>query len=317
MGFIKKLLGLTPLAIGLGVAWQGNNIKETIQLSQYEPPTEVAQLATDTKMSETGRKIFYLNTPTVEERKKGLNLCKKDGAKEKTVILGCFVSDQGIFIQKVTDRRLAGVMQVTAAHEMLHSAYYRLSPAEKAEVDKQLETAFNSLQNKRIKKLIEIYRKQDPSVVNSELHSILGTEVADLNPYLTTYYQRYFADRSAVVTYAQKYERTFTSLSSQAEEVDRQMKAMKPELDRLETEVKTQSSSIEQQRGTLNRLQASNRTAEYNSRVSSFNRQVDNYNQQVNTLKQRVATYNKLVKTYNALSLEEKSLNESLSSGTN
>jgi hypothetical protein len=314
--YFRKVVGFLPVALLLGWTWQGENIRENVQLSKYQASPEIAKLAVDTKMSETGRKIFYLNTPTIEEKKSGLNLCKKEGAKEKTVILGCYVSNRGIFIQKVNDQRLAGIMQVTAAHEMLHSAYHRLSADDRQQVDRELNKFFENLNNQRLKKLIAIYRKQDPKVVPNELHSILGTEVPNLGPFLENYYQRYFSDRSAVVNYAQKYESTFTNLLRQAEELDRQMTAMKPELNRLETSTKQQSSSIEQQRSELNRLQASHRTSEYNSRVASFNRQVDSYNQQVNRLKQQVAAYNKLVKTYNSVSTEEKSLNESLNNGS-
>lgn len=305
------------MALLLGWTWQGENIRENVQLSKYEASPEIAKLAVDTKMSETGRKIFYLNTPTIEEKKSGLNLCKKEGAKEKTVILGCYVSNRGIFIQRVNDKRLAGIMQVTAAHEMLHSAYHRLSADERTRVDRELLQVFEKIDNERLKKLIAIYRKQDPKVVPNELHSILGTEVSNLSPFLEEYYQRYFSDRSVVVNYAQKYESTFSNLLQQAEKIDRQMTAMKPELNRLEESTKQQSRSIEQQRAELNRLQASRRTGEYNSRVAGFNQQVDNYNQQVNRLKQQVAAYNKLVKIYNAVSMEEKSLNESLNSGAN
>jgi hypothetical protein len=312
---VTALVGIVP--IGATLVTQADNIRETIQLSKYKPPTEVAKLAVDTKMSETGRKIFYLNTPVIEEKKSGLNLCKKDGAKEKTIILGCYVSNRGIFIQKVTDRRLNGIMQVTAAHEMLHSAYHRLSKEERQQVDTELNRVFAQSKSDRLKKLIGIYRKQDPDVVPNELHSILGTEVADLGSFLENYYRRYFSDRSVVVAYAQKYESTFNNLLRQAEEIDRQMSAMKPELTRLEESTKLQSSNIERKRVELTRLQASNNIAEYNSRVASFNRLVDNYNQQVSYLKQQVATYNKLVKTYNAVSTEEKSLNESLNNGSN
>jgi hypothetical protein len=312
---VTALVGIIP--VGFGLVTQAENIRETIQLSKYKPPTEVSKLALDTRMSETGRKIFYLNTPTIEEKKSGLNLCKKEGAKEKTVILGCYVSNRGIFIQKVSDQRLHGIMQVTAAHEMLHSAYHRLSKEERQQVNEELNRVFEQSKNDRLKKLIGIYRKQDPDVVPNELHSILGTEVSNLGPFLEKYYQRYFSDRSVVVAYAQQYESTFNNLLRQAEEIDRQMAAMKPELTRLEESTKQQSSNIERKRAELSRLQASNNIAEYNSQVASFNRLVDNYNQQVSYLKQRVATYNKLVKTYNAVSTEEKSLNESLNNGSN
>ena len=51
-------------------------------------------------------------------------------------MLGCYHSNQdGIFLYNVQDARLAGVQQVTAAHEMLHAAYDRLSTKDKNYVD--------------------------------------------------------------------------------------------------------------------------------------------------------------------------------------
>lgn len=312
-----RLLGLTPLMVLGAWTWQGDNIRETIQLSRYQPPQEVAKLASEAKMSETGRKIFYLNTPIIESKKVGLNLCKKKGSHAKTVILGCYVSNRGIFIQKVTDQRLAGIMQVTAAHEMLHSAYGRLANSEREAINRELNQVFSQLKNRRIRNLIEIYRQQDPQVVNNELHSILGTEVANLGTVLETHYSRYFSDRSQVVGYAQKYEQAFEKILRQAEEVEQQINVMKPELTSLEAAVKNGSANLTQQRRELDRLQKANNVAEYNRRVASYNQQVDSYNRQVNSLKQKVATYNRLVKTYNALSSEEKSLNQSLTSEGN
>jgi uncharacterized protein YdcH (DUF465 family) len=301
--------------IFLLLRWQGKYITDSVELARYTPPKAVAELAQQTNMNDNGRRTFYLNKPTIETKKVGLNFCKKDGA-EKTVILGCYVSNKGIFIQEVTDPRLAGVMQVTAAHEMLHAVYHQLSDSEKAQLNKELHLVYDNLQNTRIKKLLEIYKNQDPTVVDSELHSILGTEVSTLSPALEKHYANYFANRSAVVNYAQKYEQTFAQIIDKAEALDKQLKAMKTSMDNKKSAVEAESSSIEQQRTQLDQLRSSGNVDDYNSRLSSFNQKVSNYNQQVQVLKEEIANYNKLVNSYNALSTEEKSLNDSLRNGS-
>jgi hypothetical protein len=296
------------------ISWQGKYVKDSVQLARYTPPPEVAALAKQANMSEDGRRAFYLTTPTIEAKKVGLKFCEKKGA-EKTVILGCFVSSKGIFIQKVTDQRLAGTMQVTAAHEMLHAVYHNhLSEGERTDIDLELNRVFNELNNPRLKKLIQIYRDNNAKQVNSELHSFLGTEVAKLSPKLEQHYAKYFVDRATVVAMAQKNEQTFAQIVTKAEEIDRKLKKMKVELDQREKSVKDQGVSIEQQRRELEHIGSPD---EYNRRLIGFNQNVGGYNAQVRSLRQEIANYNRLVNSYNALSSEEKSLNDSLRNGGN
>jgi uncharacterized protein YdcH (DUF465 family) len=294
------------------IRWQGKFVSDTVQLARYTPPPEVAALALQANMSEDGRRAFYLTTPTIEAKKVGLKLCDNHST-EKTVILGCYVSSKGIFIQKVTDKRLSGTMQVTAAHEMLHAVYHNhISEGDRKEIDTELVRFFETLNNPRLKKLIQIYRDRNPKQVTSELHSFLGTEVPNLSPKLEQHYAKYFVDRATVVAMAQKNEQTFAQIVSKAEALDRQLKSMKGDLDRREQQVKEQGSNIEQQRRQLERI---GNPEEYNNRLISFNQQVHSYNGQIQILKQQITNYNRLVSSYNALSSEEKSLNESLRNG--
>jgi polyhydroxyalkanoate synthesis regulator phasin len=294
------------------IRWQGKFVRDSVQLARYTPPPEVAALARQANMSEDGRRAFYLTTPTIEAKKVGLKLCDSHST-EKTVILGCYVSSKGIFIQKVTDKRLAGTMQVTAAHEMLHAVYHNhLSEGERREIGAELINVFDGLNNPRLKKLIQIYRDRNPDQVSSELHSFLGTEVSKLSPKLEQHYAKYFVDRATVVAMAQKNEQTFAQIVSKAEAIDRQLKSMKSDLDRRQQNVKEQGSSIEQQRRQLERI---GNPDDYIGRLTSFNQRVSAYNGQIQVLKQQIINYNRLVNSYNALSSEEKSLNESLRTG--
>jgi hypothetical protein len=299
----KNLSVLVACGLGLGWAGFGKTIRETVQLAQYQPPAAVEQLAKATEMSETGRRIFYLFTPTIEDQKVGLNSCKTSDA-EKTIILGCYVSNRGIFIQQVTDRRLAGVME----------AYYRLSESERRQVDAELQQVFKSLKNDRLKSLIELYRQRDPRVVNSELHSILGTEELELSPFLEQYYQRYFTRRATVVAFAKSYEQPFNTLTTQAAEIERQIEAMKVELKRLDDLLVSELSRINEQKGEVAQAQSG---SEYQSKVESINQQVVAYNQHVEYMKQQNEVYQQLVYAYNALYQEEESLNNSLKNNNN
>ncbi len=59
------------------------------------------------------------------------SLTKIAVAWKRNAILGCYnPSSRDIYIYNVTNSELDGVKEVTAAHEMLHAAWERLSESE-------------------------------------------------------------------------------------------------------------------------------------------------------------------------------------------
>lgn len=205
-------------------------LQEEITLRFYTAPANVILLANDTKMSAQGRRIFYLTQPHITAS----NGSYCPHKSEKTIVLGCYFPGQNkISIQQVDDFRLEGIMQVTAAHEMLHAAYHRLSYSERQRVDQELALVSRNLKDQRVKDTIELYQKHDPKVVPNELHSILATEVAVLTPYLENYYQQYFTDRSAVVKYAQQSAQPYAEISNEAENLAAQLEKLKIEIQQL------------------------------------------------------------------------------------
>jgi arsenate reductase-like glutaredoxin family protein len=236
----QKFWGWFLVALAFVWVWHGKTIREDIQLFGYQAPAEIAQLATETQMSAKGRRIFYLSHPMIESQGEGLKQCRHN-TQEKTLILGCYSSKNGIFLQRVSDERLRGTMQVTAAHEMLHSAYYRMSIDERTEVDRELAAVFSNLKNERVRSSIESYRQKDAQVVPTEMHSILGTELVELTPALERHYQKYFVDRSAVVAFAQNSEKPFASLMNQANDAVQTLDTMRAEIQRLEAIASTES----------------------------------------------------------------------------
>ncbi len=277
------------LPTSLLVCGIGKPVMQRFQLMNYNPPSGVSQLATQANMSDEGRKVFYLTTPTIEAKKIGLKLCSSSDA-EKTITLGCYVSGKGIFIQKVTDDRLAGTMQVTAAHEMLHAVYHEhLSNSERTELDRELLRVFDNLNNPRLKRLIQVYRDRNPSHVNSELHSFLGTEVADLGPKLEQHYGKYFDDRPKLVAMAQQKDQLFAGIENKAGGIDQQLKVLKNQIDNREK--------------TLRDMAMAGLTTEDQQRL---------YSAHVQALHEETEYYNQLVGTYNGLSSEGSSLNDSL-----
>ena len=297
---------IAVMIIGIQYA---QDLQDWAKLSIYKPPTQVARLAVSTTMTDTARRLFYVNQPRIETRKSAQNLCR---SSEHTVVLGCYVPGTGIFIQSVPDPRLEGVMEVTAAHEMLHVAYQRMSFVQQSQINQQLQSAFRQLQNPRIKDLIQTYNDQDPTSVNTELHSILGTEARNLTPELEVYYRKYFTNRLQIITLSERYEGVFTSIRDRTKNLLQQLATRKLAMTQLSQQIESEAASIDSERSYIQTTIASNPQGDYNLRISSLNDRVRNYNDRVNELQQQTDTYNQLVNEHNSLTLEEKSLVDSM-----
>ncbi len=278
-------------------------------LRNYTPSTRIVSLADDTTMQDGTRRVFYVNHPELNTKEDFQNNCPvSERNNEHSIVLGCYIERKGIFLQDVTDERLNGVIQVTAAHEVLHAEYDRLSKSERERIDRLTKDFFAQLPDERIKQTIERYRSNDPSVVPNELHSIIGTEVRDLTPELESYYGRYFKDRGSVVAFSEKYEQTFTTLRNQVDQYDKQLAEMKETIEANQVELEKLGSDIEQQKNRLDSLINAGRTQEYNQAVPGFNATVGRYNALLNTTRAIIEEYNSIVSKRNAIVVTEQEL---------
>lgn len=305
---LKRLTAvIIAVVVPLTLYTQRQNIYDWVRLRTYNPPAEIAALANDTRMNSTARHDFYVNHPQLMSDSTTFRQnCK---IAEQTIVLGCYLSDQrGIYVYNVQDQRLQGVQQVTAAHEMLHAAYDRLSSADRKTVDQLLQTYYDQeLTDQRVKETVDAYRKTEPKDVLSEMHSIFGTEIAKLPAELETYYGRYFSDRQAVVAYSQKYEAEFTSRNAKIDQYEVQLKTLKDKISSEEASLKSQLTVIQAQQSRLDTARSSNPAA-YNAEVDSYNAKVDAYNAGISQYRRDVARYNSMLTEYNQLAGELKQL---------
>jgi predicted nucleic acid-binding Zn-ribbon protein len=302
-------------------------------ISHKPASPEIEQLTLATAMTPKAQQLFYKNDPKIEPKNRFHSLCKKPGRDpQKTIHLGCFIingNETRIVIQSITDSRLPGLMEVAAAHEMLHAAYQELSAAERSRLSPKLKQAAQRVKLSHLVPILKEYEAGDPEIYLNELHSYLGTELADLgDPDLEKYYQNYFQDRQQVLALAQR----SSSMLSQLEE---KAKGLKAEIESLEAQLKGQKESIEQADQNLaaslqNLEQMKLDLSSFKQRVESSPSQIDaslisqfereadrlnaevqqhnaqsqalqetvsQFNQEVATYKQKVASYNELVET--------------------
>jgi chromosome segregation ATPase len=185
-----------------------------------------------------------------------------------------------------------------------------LSPAERADLAAELQAEYDGSDDSDLEEKVESYRQADPTVVDNELHSILGTEVADLSAELEAYYARWFIDRSQVAALADASQTTFDALEEQVAALDAQLNTLRAEIEDENARLDAEAAALDTFRADLDRLAAEERIDEYNAAVPDFNTRVDAYNVAAGNLQVQIDNYNALVEQRNQLAAEWEQLTE-------
>ena len=316
----SKLSGLVTLLVLLGLIGgllaNGNRLFDYWRLRGYTPPANVAQLASDTTMNEYARHMFYINKPGVLPTVASFRQhCPEN---QDTIVLGCYHSgENGIFVYDVPDPTLAGVQQVTAAHEMLHAAYSRLSRNDKSAINTQLKDFYkHGLSDPQVLAELKIYKVTEPDSLPDEMHSLFGTEITNLPQGLENYYKKYFTDRSKIVTYQARYQTQFTQRQDAIAADDKQLNELKAQINAQQPILDSQLASITADRARINGYASSNNVAAYNASVPGFNAKIDRYNAGIGTLQSLITSFNDLVAARNAIAGQLTTLDKALDTRT-
>ena len=310
----KFFYAVAALVVCLAAGWLILNrqlLVDRWQLRHYQPPAEVAALATRLDLTDYAQRLFYLKDPQLQTAWHFNRVCPE--RESSSLVLGCYTGQQ-IHIFMVDDPRLDGVEEVTAAHEILHVAYERLSGREKANLKIWLSAVKEGLTNQRIKKAIELYANLPQEQLYNELHSIFATEIRGLPDWLEDYYSRYFNQRLSIVALSETYDATFNQLSERVDELDAQLRRQAEAIEQTQTSLDHQLELINNQRAYLSQLLESGEVGLYNASIDGFNQQIDDYFNDSNQLQAKIDDYNQLVEERNAISLEQNDLSQSLNS---
>ncbi len=250
-GYIASLVVvLLSVAAALFLLVNRQLVLDQVYAWQYKPSAEISAIAERTSMSDQGEFLFYASHPTIEGSEVFNAKCAK--VETSAAILGCY-DGRNIYVYNVTNPKLDGIREVTAAHEMLHAAYMRLADGERTKVDALLEAEYAKLSgDAEFADRMAFYARTEPGERDNELHSIIGTEVATISPELEQHYKKYFNDRNKVVALHTQYASVFASLQSRSKELGDQLTTLADEIE--------QGSSA------------------YNGRVSQLNRDIASFN---------------------------------------
>jgi len=110
---------------------------------------------------------------------------------------------------------------------MLHAAWDRMSDDEHDRVSAMLQAEELKLAGDTdFVARMELYDRTEPGEHFNELHSIIGTEVADLAPELEQYYAQYFSDRAALVALHKQSNVVFEQIEAQSAQLVAELDAL-------------------------------------------------------------------------------------------
>lgn len=237
---MKKIISLCAALLVLTVlgyvALNKQYITDKVVSYSYQPSDNMMALLDDISLTEEGTFYAYVGRPQLSTQQEFNTKCEKKHTE--SVVLGCYISPHNIYVYNVVDERLQTVRQVTTAHEVLHVAYDRLSSDQKVKVDALVDEAAKKAEqtDSQLSKRLAIYNQTEPGQRSNELHSIVGTEIADIPTELEEYYKRYFKERKKIVDYALQYAKVFNVLKQSQDELIRQLDDLKAEIDLLSSE---------------------------------------------------------------------------------
>ncbi|PKI93033.1 hypothetical protein CW368_01695 [Actinomycetales bacterium SN12] len=222
VGLISTAAVLVVLALvtvgGLWLMSEDSNADEPLltrifpALAAPAPPltAEFADLADRMMLTAEGREVFAFTQPRYADADEIAELCGDDShdrGEEST--LGCFSglvqsrAQDRIFIYRPADERLAQSVVTTAAHELLHAVYARMSTEEKAHVAELVASATARVpSDDLVHDQIAASMDGDDEDRATEQFAYLGSQVhpdAGFPTELEEIYARTIADRAALV----------------------------------------------------------------------------------------------------------------------
>ena len=317
---ISKIIGLLTAFLLFGASlWTVFNwqlVVDYASVYDFSPDQEIKALVTDSGMSEKGEFHFYSSYPRITDAEEFNSVCQRQ--EQSSPILGCYISGTNrIFIYNVDNQDLKGIKEVTAAHEMLHVAYSRLSQRERDWLEPRLEAAYSRLANDKLRARMDYYAKAEPGEKLNELHSILPTEYADLGQELNDYYAKYFDNRQAAIKLYSDYSQVFYELEDEARGLESKLESDVKQINADTSQYQADIQMFNQEVATFNQRASSGyfkSQTEFNSARSVLVARTYAFEARKTALDQKIDEYNVNVDRLNQLGLKIDKLNKSIDS---
>ncbi len=291
------------------------SISDYLTVQSFKPSIDVLNLADRSGLNDSGKFIYLASRPILNGTQTFNDEC--ESVENIASILGCY-SNGKIYIYDVSDSRLDGIREVTATHETLHAIYARLGNGEKSKINELLQAEYEKIMNdQRFKSRMDFYNRTEPGQLYNELHSVIGTEISDINPELEEYFSKYFSDRQKVVALNNQYLSVFTELDNSAKSIlesrDALIKSIEDRVDQYNSDAYLLDSDINDFNNRAANAQFSNQLQFDNERNLLVTRKNALSNNRASIMSD-IDKSDEMINKYNSITTESKKLYTSLDS---
>lgn len=273
-GIAGRVFGiLLALILAAGVAalfFFRQDLGDLYRASTFDPSPRIEEVMEAIELTDRGERLFLATHPTIEGSQHFTEQCAGVDHSDDGHLLGCYTDDR-IRLFDVDDERISGVVDVTAAHELLHAAYARLGAHEQTDLQKRLVEVYEGLipEDPVLAERMSLYQDLPQERFANELHSVLGTEVAELPQDLEEHYSRWFANRPALIERFQSFRGVFDEIAAQVETLKAEMDALRTSIEQGSEDY---SAAVTQFNTDVNDLNARNQRYEFSDAPEEFER---------------------------------------------
>lgn len=312
----KTALACVVLTILVGMAIVAVNsvkVQDWLRALGYQPAQAVADIREDLELTDEAKRIFNASRPSLEERERFNNFCNSHD--EQISMLGCYGNSQ-IYVYNIQNEKLAGITESTMAHELLHAVWARMSEGEREELGASLWQTYQDNQD-IFKNTLDIYDEENKL---DELHSRVGTQIAELSGDLENHYAKYFRDQDMIVEYYDSYSATFSKASEELENIASEMKVLSDEIDAQTGEYTAKmtvwTDKVSKFNECSNTAGCFETDAEFNRQRYALISEQEDLNALYEEIDQKITEYNDLVDEHNSNVLRAQDLQNSINSNS-
>lgn len=317
MGVSAKRVIVRVLAIALLIALAAAGviafmnrqlINDQIAANRFDAPKSIVQLTDNLDVTDSGQRIFWASTPTLDASQNFNAQCSQVDHSEEGHILGCYTRGN-IHLFEVTDERLNGIVEVTAAHELMHATFARLGQDERAQLTRKLNRLYQDLipDNPQLEERMSVYSSLSKTAFANELHSVFATELRELPDWLEEHYATWFQDRSVIIDYFDSYHAVFEELTARANELETEMTALRADVEKRSADY---DAAVEQFNSEWENFVARNEAFEFSSNPDEFYRLRDDFYARRDALGEEMRSLNADIERYETMRTELMALSE-------
>ena len=302
------VLVLALLAGGIVAYLYRQQINDHFAAQRFEPTAQIVTLTNDLRLTEAGHRIFWASAPTLDASQNFNQQCAKVEHSEEGHILGCFTESR-IHLFEITDERLNGIVEVTAAHELLHATFARLGDGERSSLVRKLNSLYDELAAKdpELERRMSVYSGLSRTAFANELHSVLGTEQRELPEWLEQHYATWFKDRGVILDYFDSYHAIFNELKQRAAELQSEMTALRTDVEQRSV---TYDAAVEQFNSEWATFVARNEAFEFSDNPAEFYRLRADFYERRDALGAEMRSLNADIDRYEQMRAELQELGE-------